>query len=298
MKPPPLSWSSTLVYGCLRLAGRLPLAVLHALGSGIGRLLWLAGGRPRRIVERNLSLVLTQQGAETRQAIGRAALIETGKAATEVARIWCGEAARRLDPVRAVHGAPHLADALGKGRGLIIAAPHLGCWELLNHWLAAQTPLAIVYRAPRHRWLEPLLLRVRDARGIEQVRADGAGVRALYRRLAAGGVVGILPDQQPRRGDGEMAPFFGVPALTMVLIARLARRTGAGVLFGFAERLPRSRGYAVHILPAPDGIADADLGVACTALNRGIERCVNLAFEQYQWAYKRYPSRAADPAGR
>jgi len=39
---------------------------------------------------------------------------------------------------------------------------------------------------------------------------------------------------------------------------------------------------------APPEIADADLHVACTALNRGVEACVELAFAQYQWQYKRW----------
>src|SRR5690606_17232998 len=106
---------------------------------------------------------------------------------------------------------------------------------------------------------EPLLVRVRGSLGAEQVRADGSGVRALYRRLAAGGMVGILPDQKPRRGEGVDAPFFGVPASTMVLLPRLAQRTGAQVLFAFAERLPRGAGYRVHILAAPKGIDDPDI---------------------------------------
>jgi KDO2-lipid IV(A) lauroyltransferase len=134
-----------------------------------------------------------------------------------------------------------------------------------------------------------LLIRVRGHLPVEQVRASGAGVRALYRRLESGGTVGILPDQRPKQGDGVMAPFFGVPALTMVLLSRLARSTGAAVLFAFAERLPRGAGYRIHVLEAPPRIDDADLDVACAALNRGVEQCVELAFEQYQWTYKRFP---------
>jgi len=60
------------------------------------------------------------------------------------------------------------------------------------------------------------------------------------------------------------------------------------VLYAFAERLPRGAGYRIHFLPAPDGLADADLGTACSALNRGVEACVDLAFAQYQWQYKRW----------
>ena len=141
----------------------------------------------------------------------------------------------------------------------------------------------------RHAALEPLLLRARGALPVEQVRAEGAGVRTLYKRLAAAGVVGILPDQQPRQGEGVSAPFFGVPAPTMVLLPRLAERTGAAVLFSFVERLPRGAGYHLHFLPAPPDLVDPDVARACAALNGGVEACVRLAFAQYQWSYKRWP---------
>jgi len=296
MSPPPLSRPVVLLHGALRLAGRLPLRALHALGAALGRWLWLVCARPRRVIERNLSLVLTQESAETRQAQARAALAENGKALFEVARIWGNPPDAALALIREVRGEPLFDAALASGRGLIVAAPHLGCWELLNYWLASRTPLAILYRAPRQGLLEPLLLKARGALPVEQVRAEGAGVRTLYKRLAAGGVVGILPDQKPKHGEGVSAPFFGVPASTMVLLPRLANRTGAMVLFSFVERLPRGAGYRLHFLPAPDGLADDNLDRACAALNRGVEDCARLAFTQYQWAYKRFPSNAAPPA--
>jgi KDO2-lipid IV(A) lauroyltransferase len=136
-----------------------------------------------------------------------------------------------------------------------------------------------------------MLVRARGELAPEQVRADGAGVRKLFKRLAGGGVVGILPDQQPKRGEGQFAPFLGLDANTMVLLPRIARRTGATVLFAFAERLPRGAGFRIRIRPAPVGVADVDLRVACTALNRGVEACVELAFPQYQWVYKRWAER-------
>jgi KDO2-lipid IV(A) lauroyltransferase len=293
MTTPSLSWPTALLYRSLRITGRLPLGVLHALGAGIGRALWFAHGRLRQVTERNLSLVLTQESAQTRHALGHAALVESGKALAETAKIWGTSPATALALIREINGKPLFDAALAQGRGLIVAAPHLGCWELLNYWLAARAPLAILYRAPRHAGLEPLLLKARGALPVEQVRAEGAGVRVLYRRLIAGGVVGILPDQKPRHGEGVPAPFFGVPASTMVLLPRLARRTGAPVLFSFVERLAHGAGYRLHFLPAPPALTDPDPTLACAALNRGIEDCVRVAFAQYQWSYKRFPERPA-----
>ncbi|MGH8173555.1 MAG: lysophospholipid acyltransferase family protein [Rhodanobacteraceae bacterium] len=290
MNPPRLSWPVALLYGSLRVAGILPLRVVHACGALVGYVLWVLKSRARRIAEHNLSLVVTQDSAEKRQALARASLIEAGKALAETATIWGRSPQRALALVREVRGLELFDAARARGNGLLLAAPHLGCWELLNYWLAERAPLSIVYRPPRQASLEPLLLKARGSLPVEQVRASGAGVRTLYRRLASGRVVGILPDQRPKQGEGVMAPFFGVPALTMVLLSRLAHSTGAEVLFAFAERLPRGAGYRLHFLEAPAQIADENLEVACAALNHGVERCVEHAFAQYQWTYRRFPS--------
>jgi KDO2-lipid IV(A) lauroyltransferase len=283
-----MTWPIRLIYAALWLAGLLPLRVLHALGSALGDAAWWLRRRERRITEINLRLVSAALGDALGPADARQVLRESGKSAVEVAKIWSGRPEAALRLVREVQGADLFEQAIASGKGVIIAAPHLGCWELLSYWLAERTSLAIVYRPPRNTDMEALLIKARGASKVEQVRAEGAGVRSLYRRLAAGGVVGILPDQQPKQGEGEFAPFFGIEALTMVLVPRLAERTGATVLFAFAERLPRGAGFRIRLQSASEGIADTDLRVACTAMNRSVEECVRIAPLQYQWHYKRY----------
>lgn len=277
-----------LLYLFLRLLGRLPLSFLHAVGAGIGRFSLWRGGKTVRNTEVNLSIVRPQLDEAARKALLREVMEESGKSITEIAKIWGNDAERVLDLVREVRGEELMDEALAAGKGLIIAAPHLGCWELLNYWLCRKTPMAILYRPPRIAAVEQLLRKARGALAPEQVRAEGAGVRTLFKRLGAGGTVGILPDQKPREGEGQFAPFFGREALTMVLLPRLAARTGATVLFSFAERLPHGEGYRIHLLKAPEGLVDADPLVSCTALNEGVEACVERAFAQYQWHYKRY----------
>lgn len=278
----------TLLYLVLRLFGKLPLRTLHRIGAALGRLSLWRRSRTAHTTSVNLRIARPGLDEAAHAALLREVMEESGKSATEIAGIWGRDAERALDLVREVRGEALFDAALAAGKGVIIAAPHLGCWELLNYWLCRKTPMAILYRPPRIAAVEGLLRKVRGALAPEQVRAEGAGVRTLYKRLAAGGTVGILPDQKPRAGEGEVAPFFGQQALTMVLLPRLAARTGATVLFAFAERLPRGEGFRIHLLPAPAGLDDADLAVACRALNRGVEQCVELAFAQYQWHYKRY----------
>ncbi|OOG62954.1 lipid A biosynthesis acyltransferase [Rhodanobacter sp. B04] len=277
-----------LIYLLLRLLALLPLRALQGIGSGLGKLMLWRRGQMVQNTAVNLRIVRPALDAAAQAALLREVVSESGKSVSEIVKVWGAGAERALALVREVRGEALLDAALAAGKGVIIAAPHLGCWELLNYWLCRKTPMAILYRPPRIAAVEGLLRKVRGALAPEQVRADGAGVRTLYKRLAAGGTVGILPDQKPRAGEGEFAPFFGRPALTMVLLPRLAARTGATVLFAFAERLPHGAGYRIQILPAPERLADADPARACAALNQGVQDCVELAFAQYQWQYKRY----------
>ena len=291
-----MRWYVRLTWWMLRLLGALPLRALHALGATLGCVLWWRRRDRERVnVDVNLRIARPLLDAAERDGLARTCLVETGRGVAEMAAVWGRGARRALKLVREVEGIELFDAALQSRRGLVIAAPHLGCWELLNYWLCARTPIAILYAPPRNPAWEALLVRARGDLQPEQVRADGAGVRALFKRLSGGGVVGILPDQQPKRGDGQFAPFFGCPANTMVLLPRIAARTGAVVLFAFAERLPRGAGFRIRIKPAPAGIADADLAVACAALNHGVEQCAELAFPQYQWTYKRWAERP-DPA--
>jgi KDO2-lipid IV(A) lauroyltransferase len=176
------------------------------------------------------------------------------------------------------------------GRGVIVLSPHLGAWELAGLYLSAQGPTTTLYKPqPELDWL------IREARGrggAKLVPTDPQGIRGLIRALRRGEYVGILPDQEPKAHRGSVfAPFFGVPAFTMLLINRLARKTGARVIFLFAERLPRAQGFHIHCLPAPAGIDSEDDLTGATALNQGIEAAVNTCPEQYVWAYKRFRKR-------
>jgi len=299
-----MSWMSelaaALLYALAWTVARLPWPLLRGLADGVARL-WIAtNAREARVARRNLELIRPDLDAAGRELLLRQILRTTARQAFETLRLWTRPASRNLADIAEVHGEALFDAALAASpvegrRGLIVAAPHMGNWELLNQWLAVKTPLAILYRAPESAVGEAFLRRVRANAGgqVEQVRAEAAGVRTLLKRLQRGGVVGILPDQQPKAGEGEFAPFFGKPALTMTLFGRLAGRSGARVLFAWCERLPGTSPprFALHIEAAPEAIGDGDPRTAVAALNAGVEAIARRDFAQYQWTYKRYTLR-------
>lgn len=272
-------WSARIAYACLWLAGRLPLSALHALGAAFGRWWLRLDRREAQVAARNLALCFPSLGPDPRRDLLKATLEHTGRTATELCWLWSRSPAALTRAIRVVEGESLFLDAIASGRGVLIAAPHLGAWEALNLYLSRVAPIAILYRPPRHACIEALINHCRARLGAEPVRAEAAGVRTLLKRLKDGGVLGILPDQQPKAGEGEFAPFFGLQALTMSLFCKLATRTGAIVLYAWAERLPD--GYAVRFF---DHGTPADP----TALNAVIESLARTAPEQYQWTYKRF----------
>lgn len=282
-----MHWYTRLAYRLMWLAARLPLGVLRASGATLGWLFWVTGSRKRRIVDANLALVRADLDASARDALAHACVRETGIALIEAFGIWTNPR-RTLALVREVRGQDLFDAAIAAQRGLILCAPHLGSWEVANYWIGARTPFATFYTQPGHAQVDALLQRLRAGGASIQFPIDDSGVRRVFRHLKSGGVVSIMPDHVPRAG-AVVAPFFGVPALTMTLLPRLAQRTGAAVLMLFVERL--SRGYRVHFREAPSDIADPDPLIACSAMNAAIEACVHDAFAQYQWNYKRFKAR-------
>ena len=293
--------AARLLYLCAMAVGRLPWRWLRRAGDWLASRNLAADRRESRVTGCNLRLAFPDLDADGRAALKRSVMHSTARQALETLRLWTRPNRRNLDQlIVETHGAGHLDAAIAAGGGVIIAAPHFGNWELLNQWLAARTPLSILYAPPSSRVMEGFLQLVRaDADQVTQVRAEAAGVRQLLRSLRAGGVVGILPDQQPRGGEGEFGPFFGVEALTMTLLGRLAHRSGATVLMAWCERLPgegpdgRPR-FALHVSPADPAVGAEDPCRAVAALNAEVERIARRDPAQYQWTYKRYSLRPSE----
>jgi Kdo2-lipid IVA lauroyltransferase/acyltransferase len=282
---------------------RWPLRLLHALGALLG---WLAYGLSpgyRRRLKDNAALAgLTPP--QRRRAIG-----EAGRMVAEVPWVWLPPPGRSIADWISWEGAALIDEALGHGKGLLLLTPHLGCFEVCAqayaHRYGARQPLTALYRPARKAWLRELEETARARPGLLTAPAALSGVRQMLRALRKGETVGLLPDQVPPEGLGVWAPFYGKPAYTMTLAARLVQQSGAALLLMWCERLPRGTGYRLHVREAPKlptaaaaGSDDA-LQLACaTTVNRAMEALIAECPEQYLWGYHRYktPRRESKPS--
>ena len=277
----------------LRQLARLQLDWNHRIGRLIGRLFVWFPNRERRVSDINLALCMGELSAGERLELRNRSLLQAGCTLTELAAIWYWPIDRVMSLVRQVHGEALLR--CEPGQGLIVLAPHLGCWEIAGLYLASRGEVTSLYRPPRQAQWGPIIKQARQRSGAELVPTDAAGVRRLYQTLRAGGTTGILPDQQPDSSKGAVfAPFCGVPALTMLLVNRLLLKTGAKAVFCYARRLPAGGGFDIHYLPAPAGLGARDPVAAATALNLGVEHCIRDCPDQYQWSYKRFKDQPND----
>jgi KDO2-lipid IV(A) lauroyltransferase len=285
----------------LRWLSRRPLWLLHVLGGAIGWLTWLASPAYRRRFGEN-----ARRGGAT-QAQRRAAIAHAGRMAAELPYLWLRPHDRPLDPPPLWQGAELIEQALAAGRGLVLLTPHLGAFEVNAQAYAerfgARQPMTALYRPARKAWLRDFEETARRRPGLLTAPANLAGVRQMMRALRQGQTVGMLPDQVPPEGMGVWAPFFGAPAYTMTLAARLVQQTGATPLIMVCERLPGGRGYAIRVdalpepLPAPGGDEAAHQLACATVMNRAMEFAISRAPDQYLWGYHRYKAPRRATAG-
>ncbi len=272
----------------LRWLAHRSLRLLHGLGGALGWLGYALSPTYRRRLNENAELAGV--GLPDRKA----AVADAGRLVMELPRLWLRPRDQPInDPVR-WEGAELLEAMLARGRGLVLLTPHMGSFEVSAQAYAARfgakQPITVLYRPARQAWLRELEETARARPALATAPANLAGVRLLMRALKRGETVGLLPDQVPPEGMGVWVPFFGKPAYTMTLAARLIQQTGAAVAVLWTERAAGGAGYVVRAmaLPVPLPEQAGDDEASALAINQSMEAVIRMKPSQYLWGYNRY----------
>jgi KDO2-lipid IV(A) lauroyltransferase len=186
--------------------------------------------------------------------------------------------------VRHCYGREHFDEVRQSGKGLIVLTPHLGCFEIIGLYIAAEMPMTCMYSTPRRAWMDEVIRGGRQRGQMFLARADIGGVRTLFKALKRGEAIGLLPDQVPAKGEGEWADFFGRPAYTMTLAGRLLESSNARALLSYVVRRPRGDGYDIHF--APLDLTNSES--IPRQINVALEKIIRSSPSQYLWSYNRY----------
>lgn len=265
------------------LLSRLPLAWLHALGALLGWLAWLLSPTYRRHMHENMVLAL---GADGERRARCSAIAHAGRQSLELPKIWLRPLEEAAARVVEISGWELVEEAARAGKGILYLTPHLGCFEITAQYLSTHAPITVLYRPPKLAWLQTMIETGRAREQLHIAPADLTGVRALLKALKKGEAVGMLPDQAPKVGEGRWVDFFGKPAYTMTLAARLSE-SGATVIMVWAERLPGGAGYHFH-LQRPTQVIVGSTEERAVQISHEIETLIRQCPEQYLWGYNRY----------
>ena len=272
--------------GCVRFLARFPLRWLHALGALVGWGVYLASPTYRARFRANAA----RAGVPWAQS--RFGIAAAGRMMMELPPLWLRPPGAALPMPVQWQGGELIEAAQAAGRGLVMLTPHLGCFEAIGQSYAqryggGRRAMTVLYRPARMACLRDLVETARRRPGLDAAPATLSGVRQMLRALKRGEVVGLLPDQVPPAGQGVWAPFFGTPAYTMTLAARLVQQTGAALLLVWGERLPRGAGYRVRV-SEPGEPLPTDAVAAATVINRAMQTLILQCPQQYLWGYHRY----------
>lgn len=280
----------------LRVLARWPLGLLHALGKPLGWMAYWGSRSYRRRFRANA------QRAQVPWAVARQAVGAAGQLLMELPPLWARPQGKALPMPVEWRNVALVEQAIAAGRGLVFLTPHLGSFEVTAQSYAERFgarlgPITVLFRPARKPWLRPLVEGARRRTHLDAAPATLAGVRQMIRALRRGEAVGLLPDQVPPYGLGVWAPFFGRPAYTMTLAARLVQQTGAAVLLAWGERLPGGAGYVVHVTPLDPPLQEgAEPAQSAALINRAMEALIMQCPTQYLWGYHRYKSPRPAPA--
>lgn len=279
-----------LFLALLKVCSWLPITVARRLGRAVSALLWHRNSRSRHVTEVNIRHCYPQLPDDAGKQLARRSYIGIGERLAEMGFVWLKPPQQVLDLVESVEGSLLLSGAVAQAKGTIVLIPHLGNWEVVGLYLADKHKTTSLYELSGREILDNFISKVRSRNGATLVPTTQKGIGRLLKNLKDGQVTAILPDQLPReRGGGEYAPFFGHSVLTMTLVSNLIQRTGATVIFGFALRI--EKGFRIVFKPASPEICSENQKESLTALNCGVEQCIETCPEQYSWEYKRFRDR-------
>ncbi len=265
----------------------LPLKWLHGLGKAIGKLSWLSNSRIRRIAEKNIQLCFPQLNAQQQTDLVKKILNETGKVILEAGKMWQQHPTDTLALVRECENEHLIKQAQLQGRGVILAIPHYGSWELVGLYCARHYAMTSMYAPQQDSHADNLIRQARQRTGAKLVPTDISGIRAMSKALKQAELVAILPDQSPAE-NGLFVPFFKHLCYTMTLLPKLAKKTNAVVLYTYAQRLPDSSGFKLIFRESSVDLATLELEQASMQMNLDVEKLICETPHQYQWTYKRF----------
>ena len=278
----------------MRIVAQLPFAWQLHIGAGLGRLMHRFSKRRRHIARINIALAFPDLSSQEQKKLLKANFRSTGIALIEIGLAWWGSK-KRLRRLMHIEGLEHIQQAQKAGKGVIMLGSHFTTLIISGRLLALDLPFDIVTKKSHNALFEAMMIHYRSQQ--YQKIIDTTDMRGLLKSLRNNHICWYGPDQDFGNRQSVFAPFMGIQTITLKTTARLAKSTGALVMYINIQRLPGAAGYRIKInppmqdFPSDDDIKDA------RRVNELIENHVHEIPEQYLWIHRRFKTRLPGELG-
>ncbi|WP_430472131.1 lysophospholipid acyltransferase family protein [Wielerella bovis] len=271
------------------------LPTLHRWGNALGYLMYYTSPKDRRRIRENLRIAQLPSDKATIIRVCQ----ETVKSGLELPIAFFRQPENIAALFTEIHGWQYIQQAIDNKQGLLLITPHIGSYDLAGRYISEQLPfpLTAMYKPPKIKALDDIMQAGRVRGKGKTAPTNLHGVKQVMKALRDGEATIVLPDHVPaptEGGDGVWVDFFGKPAFTMTLAAKLAQMKNVAALFFVGERLPDGQGFRLHIEPL-HGELTGDKSHDARIINQNVESLILRFPLQYLFAYNRYKHPAGAP---
>ena len=240
-----------LLAGSYRVGARvlraIPAGLRYAAAAPGGTAWFWLSARQRRAAHDNYAAALGREPSDPEVArVARRAFQNYGRMLTDFLLLG-SLSAEELIARMTNDGREHLDAAVARGRGVIMAVPHMGSWDMAGSYAGAlgYHLSAVAERFPGS--LDGAVVETRERFGLQVITLGRSAVRAITQALEANRVIALLCDLE--QGPGVEVGFFGRRAVVPGGPAAFALKTGASLLPACQFSTGPGR-YHVHLDPA------------------------------------------------
>jgi KDO2-lipid IV(A) lauroyltransferase len=276
------------------LVAQLPYAWQLHIGSTLGRLMYRLAKRRCHIAETNIALAFPKLSPKEQDNLVKANFRSTGITLIEVGLSWWGKP-KTLRSLLHIEGLEYIQQALEADKGVILLGGHFTNLIISGRLLALMLPFHIVIKKSHNALFEAMMSFYRSQQ--YQGLIDTTNMRGLLKSLRNNKVVWYAPDQDFGNRQSVFAQFMGINTITLTTTARLAKTTGASVVYIDYERLPDAQGYSLKLHPPLENFPSDDDVKDARRVNELIEKHVHEVPDQYLWIHRRFKTRPKGELG-
>lgn len=278
-------WGALLLFKSLELS---PLPLARQLARFDAWMLDLLVPRLRKVGRQNLAMAFPDKTGRERDAMIDGAFRSIARVLLAVAKFPSIDRESVGRWIR-YEGYEHFEAVKARGKGVLFATGHLGNWELSAYAHALlSAPMSVVVRPLDNVRIDAFVERRRALSG-NQLIGKREFARPILQALRRNEAVGILVDHNVVATEGIFVNFFGRLACTGTTFARIAARSGAGVIPGFAVWSDEEQRHILKFYGEVPMTGDVEADTA--AITKAVERAIREYPDQWLWLHRRWKTR-------